>query len=159
MKKPGINLTKESETNESNKSILIICFIFIRRKLFSWIFFLLCKQFMLLSVSKCWYIYGRMWRVNEKVKVWSDILQSNTMVLAPASRQCTNIQCSQWFLPNNIILMHYSLYLPDHASCDFFLILKLKIKLKKHRFHTTKKIQWTCLETSRGTSMWSLPSL
>jgi hypothetical protein len=48
---------------------------------------------------------------------------------------------NSWFPKTRQSLNHPTPYLPDLASCDFFLFTKMKLRLKGRRFDTIGEIQ------------------
>ena len=57
---------------------------------------------------------------------------------APAHR---SFKGSQFLAKNNKTVIPHPPYLPDLASCDFFLFPKLKLWMKGQRFNTIEEIQ------------------
>ena len=63
------------------------------------------------------------------------------ILTADQKQQRVNILTHQFLAKNKIAVIPHPPYSPDLAPCDFFLLPKMKLKLKGSRFDTITEIQ------------------
>jgi hypothetical protein len=98
--------------------------------------FLLVKQLMLHSTSKFWGIY---WTLRRKQP---DQRRNNTWLLRHDNVPTHAALLTWWFLTNNnMTVAPHLICSPDLTPCDFFLLPKLKMKLKGRSSQTVEEIQ------------------